>query len=114
VKYREVTNAIDAKVPGEKPRAGSERNRWATVGGKRVTRVTYPKVHQGDIPAGTLNSIRKQLTLDPDQFAKFVDCRLSKTEYESHLRDRLQVPDVVVVATSKAPKAKGKARKGRR
>lgn len=56
MKYREVTRAIEAKVPGGTPRAGRERNCWAILDGQHVLRVTYPSVHsRSDVPKGTLH-----------------------------------------------------------
>ena len=87
MKYREVTRAIEAKVPGGRPRAGRENNCWALLDGQRVLRVTYPKVHaHSDLPEGTLHSIRKQLRLDRDHFDRFVQCPMTAPEYELHLR----------------------------
>jgi hypothetical protein len=87
VKYREVTRAIERKVPGGETRAGRERNCWAHLDGHRVLRVTYPSIHgRADIPIGTLHSIRKQLRLDRDDFGRFVACSMSGPEYEVHLR----------------------------
>ena len=87
MKYREVTRSIEAKVPGGETRAGRERNCWAHLDGNRVLRVTYPSVHgRADIPKGTLHSIRKQLRLDRDGFDRFVECSMSGTDYEMHLR----------------------------
>lgn len=86
-KYREVTRAIDVKVPGPPARAGRERNRWAEIDGRLVLRVTYPRVHsRADLPLGTLHSIRKQLRLAQGEFDAFVACPMSRTDYEAHLR----------------------------
>jgi hypothetical protein len=87
VKYREVTRAIEAKVPGGSPRVGKEKSSWALLDGQRVLRVTYPKVHaHSDLPVGTVQSIRKQLRLDRDDFERFVRCPMTAPEYELHLR----------------------------
>lgn len=86
-KYREVTRAIEGKVPGPPARSGSEQNRWAEVEGRRVLRVTHPKVHsRGDLPTGTLHSIRKQLRLSSAEFERFVDCDMTGTEYEALIK----------------------------
>lgn len=86
MKPRQVVRAVDSKVPNPEVRNSKEQNRWAIVDGKRVLRVTLPKVHASDIKAGTLNSIRKQLHLDSDNFEAFVDCSMSATDYLAHLR----------------------------
>jgi hypothetical protein len=87
MKYREVTRAIENKVPGGEARRGKENNRWALLDGQRVLRVTFPSIHgRADIPKGTLHSIRKQLRLDRDDFGRFVECPMSAPEYELHLR----------------------------
>jgi len=87
MKYREVVRSIERKVPGGQPRVGREHNCWAMLDGNRVLRVTYPSIHtRADIPKGTLHSIRKQLRLDRDDFARFVTCPMSAPEYEMHLR----------------------------
>lgn len=90
LKYREVTGAIEKKVPGPRTSGGHERNRWAVINGMRVLRVTFPKIHTGDIPPGTLNSIRKQLRLDRMRFDAFVDCSMTGTEYEAHLQGLIE------------------------
>lgn len=93
MKPREVTRAIEAKVPGD-THSGHEQNRWAVLDGKKVLRVTYPKQHASDIKKGTLNSIRKQLRLDQSQFERFVDCSMSGSEYTEHIRSILSpTPD---------------------
>jgi len=87
MKYREVTRSIESKVPGGRPRAGKENNCWALLDGRRVLRVTYPSIHgRADVPVGTLQSIRKQLRLERDDFGRFIACPMSATEYELHLR----------------------------
>jgi hypothetical protein len=86
VKYREVASAIEKKTPG-KTRPGSEQNRWVIVDGVHRFRITYPKKHKGDIPPGTLRSIRSQSRLDRDQFSCFVVCTMTGTDYETHVRD---------------------------
>lgn len=88
MKYREVTRAIEEKVPGAST-GSHERNRWAILEGRKILRVTYPKVHGSDIPVGTLNAIRKQLRLDGSAFTRFVACTMSGREYEQHLRGLL-------------------------
>jgi len=88
VKYREVSSAIETKVPGETG-SGKESNKWIEVDGKRVGRVTYPKVHsKPDIPKGTLGSIQKQLRLTKEEFAELVGCTLSRTKYVELLREQ--------------------------
>jgi hypothetical protein len=85
VKTREVSHAIESKVPGETGN-GKERNRWAVVDGVKVLRVTYPNSHSGDLKIGTQESIRKQLHLGRKEFEEFVKCTMTQTEYIEHLR----------------------------
>lgn len=86
MKYRELTRAIEGKVPGTAPSGGHERNKWALIDGRKILRVTFPKVHGGDVARGTLNSIRKQLRLNTSEFEDFVDCSMTGPAYEAHLR----------------------------
>ncbi len=86
MKYGEVKRAVEHKMPGDVARCTKESNRWAELDGRRLLRVTMPKRHPGDLKRKTLNSIRQQLKLDHEQFGDFVHCRLSLTEYETHLR----------------------------
>ena len=92
--YRDVAGALDRKVPGER-RSTKEYQVWAVVDGRKVTRITYPKPHskKADVPVGTLNSIRRQLGLEQDQFRQFVDCTMSADEYVRVLRSRLASED---------------------
>ncbi len=85
-KPRDATRAIENKLPGAIQGTGKERNCWAVLDGRKVLRVTYPKVHRGDLKPGTRNSIRKQLRLEPNEFEQFLDCSMTSTDYESHLR----------------------------
>lgn len=93
MKYREVASAIEKKTPGE-TRSGSEQNRWVIVDGLRRFRITYPKQHSGDLPPGTLRSIRSQSRLDRDQFSRFVVCSMTGTEYETHVRTMIEEGDL--------------------
>jgi len=87
MKALRLTKSVEEKVPGAERRSGHERNIWAVIDGKRVLRVTLPKVHSGEVPVGTAESIRKQLHLDKEQFPRFADCPMGGPEYEHHLRD---------------------------
>lgn len=73
-KVREVAHAIESKTLGEDGK-GKERNRWILIDGVRVLRVTYPNSHSGDLKRGTLESIRKQLKLDPFDFKHSLSAR---------------------------------------
>jgi len=84
-KVREVAHAIESKTLGEDGK-GKERNRWILIDGVRVLRVTYPNSHSGDLKRGTLESIRKQLKLDPVRFQAFIKCTMSGPAYDEHLR----------------------------
>jgi hypothetical protein len=88
VKYREVAMAAD-KLPGRR-RSGHELNVWAEIDGRRVLRLTVPKVHGGDVPAGTVASMSKQLRLSAEQFRDLAQCRMTGAEYERHIRTRLE------------------------
>jgi len=85
MKPRDVAHAIENKTPGDEG-GGKERSKWIVLDGKRVLRVTYPKSHSADIKRGTLESIRKMLRLDRDQFDDFISCSMSGSDYEGHLR----------------------------
>ena len=89
MKYRKIISALDTKVPGDR-RSGKELNCWIKIGGRKVTRVTYPKQHRGDMPIGTLRSIQKQLQLNNKQFEDFIECPMTRTDYENHLRDLIE------------------------
>ena len=89
MKYKKIISALDAKTPGDK-RSGKEMNRWIKIGGQKVTRVTYPKQHRGDIPIGTLRAIQKQLQLNNKQFADFIECPMTRTNYENHLKNLIE------------------------
>lgn len=56
--------------------------------GKKVARVTIPHVHRGDVKPGTLNSIRKQVHLDNEQFAALIDCPLKGSDYVTILKEK--------------------------
>ena len=89
MKYKKIISALDTKIPGDK-RSGKEMNCWIKIEGRKVTRVTYPKQHRGDIPIGTLRSIRNQLKLNNKQFDDFVECPMTRTDYENHLRNLIE------------------------
>ncbi|MCH8089983.1 MAG: hypothetical protein IH955_08240 [Chloroflexi bacterium] len=56
--------------------------------GKKITRVTIPHDHKGDVKKGTLASIRRQVHLDNEQFADLVDCPLTRPGYETILKEK--------------------------
>jgi hypothetical protein len=89
MKPRDVAHAIEKKVPGDTA-DGKERNRWAIIDGVKVLRVTYPNSHSADIKKGTLESIRKQLKLNREEFEKFIQCTMSGSDYVAHLRTLLE------------------------
>jgi hypothetical protein len=83
MKYGEVIRAI-GKAPGD-ARQGSETNKWVVINGRRVLRITYPKKHGGDVPRGTLRSIRDQAKLSDEQFNALASCTMSGAAYAEHL-----------------------------
>ncbi len=95
LKYREVTNSVHSKlpVPEGKWRSGKERNAPIVIDDTQISHVTLPKIKGGckDIPPGTLNSIRKQLLLCWEQFADFVDCRMTNADYIQKIK--MKFPD---------------------
>ncbi len=42
------------------------------------------------MPIGTLRSIQKQLQLNNKQFEDFIECPMTRTDYENHLRDLIE------------------------
>lgn len=58
------------------------------MNGKKITRVTIPHAHRGDVKRGTLGSIRKQVHLDNEQFAALVDCPLKGSDYVMILKEK--------------------------
>jgi len=85
-KAQDVSHAIEKKLK-IKPRTKGERNVWYEVGGRKILRVTY--VHgSGDVPKGTLHSIRNQLKPDLVQFKDFIDCPLKAEHYEEIIREK--------------------------
>ena len=92
LKYREVINSVHSKlpVPKGKWRSGKERNAPIVIENIQISHVTLPKTKGGgkDIPLGTLNSIRKQLLLCWEQFADFVDCKMTNTDYIQKIKTK--------------------------
>ena len=89
MKPKMLTRSVENKVPGAQGRTKKEQNIWAVVDGRKVARITLPKKHSTDIAVGTLNSIRKQSTLSPEEFERFVDCELTLQEYTEILRRKM-------------------------
>ena len=91
-KYKEVIDSVKSKapVPLGKQRSGKERNLPIVIEGVQISRVTLPKEkgHGKDIPIGTLNSIRNQLLLKNDQFADFVNCPMTISDYIDAMKNK--------------------------
>lgn len=84
VTYRQLTHALKHKA-GVDPEATRERNEWIERGGKKLLRVTFPKVHRGDLPVGTENGIRRDLQLSRPEFIDFYACPMTAGDFEAHL-----------------------------
>ena len=85
-----MAHAINGKVKPQERRAGKEINCWYCLDGKRLFRVTMPKVHSGrSVPIGTMNGIRKWLKLQTSQFCDLVNCPMSSSQYEALIREKL-------------------------
>ena len=101
MKYKEVIDPIYSKLPVPEGswRSGKERNAQIVIDDIQVSRVTLPKTKGGgkDIPNPTLNSIRKQLLLRWDEFADFLACPMTRTDYISKIKTKypnlFQPPD---------------------
>jgi hypothetical protein len=60
--------------------------------GKFQFKVSIPDCHGKDnepLPPGTLGSIRKQLHLSREEFARWRDCPIDRKAYERIVRERL-------------------------
>lgn len=91
VKPRDLDRAIQDKVKPQERRASKEVNYWYCLDGKRLFRITKPKVHSGgSVPIGTLNQIRQNLKLSADQFSDLVNCPMSGAAYEALIRQKVQ------------------------
>ena len=91
---RDVNHAIETKVPGER-RLRSEAHYWCILDGKRLFRVTIPKVHSvSSVPPGTLNQIVKSLKLSKPQFGEFVRCPMTGGDYEAFLREKAKAGQI--------------------
>ena len=65
-------------------------NYWYHLDGKRLFRVTTPKVHQGSsVPPGTLNQIKLSLKLSTSEFRDLVGCHLSGPGYDALIRKKV-------------------------
>ena len=84
--YREVARALEGKLSLDF-RNGAELNAWFIHDGVKINRITAPHIHRGDIPHGTLRSIRNQTLLTAKQFEDLIDCPLSGQDYIQVLRD---------------------------
>ncbi|MBI4339163.1 MAG: hypothetical protein HY680_04340 [Chloroflexi bacterium] len=89
--YRQVTDALERKL-GIYFGQGSERNGWYYSQGVKITRITLPHIHHGDIPAGTLHEIRKQTLLSTPQFADLVECPMTGAGYATALQAKGKLP----------------------
>jgi hypothetical protein len=70
---------------GVDPDATKERTAWIERDGVKLTRVTFPNVHRGEIPPKTADSIRNQLGLSRVQFEAFHQCPMTRQEFDQHL-----------------------------
>lgn len=86
--YRDIRRGID-KLP-VKFRETRERNAWYYLDGKAVFPIQAPRVHQGVVPIGTVNSIRQGLQLNTSDFQDLIACPLTATDYERIIREKLQ------------------------
>ncbi len=89
--YRQVTSVFEQKL-GIDFGTGSERTGWYYHSGIKVTRVTLPHVHKGDIPEGTLHSIRRQTLLTTPQFFDLLECPMTSSDYVAALRAKGALP----------------------
>lgn len=87
-KYREVIGSVHSKAPVPEGHWGSgkENSGPIVIDGIQISRVTLPKTKGGDIPPGTLNSIRKQLLLCREQFVDFITCPMTSTNYVDKMK----------------------------
>jgi len=88
VSYREVKAALEGKL-GLAFRGGKENTAWYVASGKKRFRVTAPKIHKGDVPPGTLGSIRNQIRLTTPQFADLIRCPMTGSDYEQLVRKKI-------------------------
>lgn len=89
--YRQVTAALELKL-GIDFRPGSERNGWYYSQGVKITRITLPHIHHGDIPTGTLHEIRKQTLLSTPQFTDLLECPMTRAGYAAALQAKGKLP----------------------
>ncbi len=82
--YRQVTAALEQKL-GIDFGPGSERSGWYYHQGVKITRITLPHIHRGDIPTGTLHEIRKQTLLSTPQFTDLVECPMTSVGYIGYI-----------------------------
>ncbi len=66
-------------------------NCWVIVDGKRRLRVTGPQVHGGSsVPVGTLRDIRNQRRLGQEDFARLIECLMSRADYHEVIRGMVE------------------------
>ena len=89
VRPSQLTRVLEEKL-GLDFRKGKERTAWYRLGGKKVLRVTAPKVKGGSssIAKGTANQIRNQLKLDSQQLRELVSCPISGADYAEIIREK--------------------------
>ncbi|MCL4552884.1 MAG: hypothetical protein M1305_04945 [Candidatus Marsarchaeota archaeon] len=85
---RQITHAIVTKVKPEQSHGSKEINHWYCLDGKRLFRVTVPKIH-GEMGTGTVKRIIQSLKLPNEQFSELVSCHMSGRDYEDSIRDKI-------------------------
>jgi len=94
VRKSEVRRAVESKTEWQQRSNRSKEGNYIIFRqGRRVSRVTIPK-GRDVLPIGTLNSIRRQLLLDKEQFNEFVKCPLSSTDYAKILDEKIQKGEI--------------------
>jgi predicted RNA binding protein YcfA (HicA-like mRNA interferase family) len=94
VRKSDVRRAVENKTEWQQRSNRSKEGNYILFRqGHRISRVTIPKGRDA-LPIGTLNSIRRQLLLDKEQFNEFVRCPLSQTDYARILDEKIQKGEI--------------------
>lgn len=89
-KIRDVNRSVESKLHLNL-RSGRELNGFYDLDGKKLFRVTLMHEHAGqDYRIGTLKKIRESLHLLPEDFDLLVRCPMSGSDYERHIRAKVE------------------------
>ena len=87
-----VTNFLENKL-SIVFRKGSERVGWYILDGKKLVRISIPKIHGGGacLSPGLTKKVMNNLKVSVDEFIALYECPMTGTHYEQKMRELVKL-----------------------